>query len=679
MAPEPVQMPRVPALDGLRGVLLLAVLVFHGGLDLLGGGFLAISSFATLAGFLLTTALLAEWSQSGRARLGPLWERRALRILPLGLLAVAAVLVLQTVLRIGGGPTYRVDVLSAVGHALNWRYALGDGGFTSIFTDPSPVQHLWAVGMVVQLLVLVPLAFVGLTFVVGRSWRLAGVAFAVLTVGAFAGAWLTAEQGGNDGLAYYGTHTRAGELLVGALFAFVILIPAVRRALGSPRGATVLRVGAPVALVGLLGLWHVASLHQTSLFQGVTAANALLTGWLVLTLMLPGPVTTVLASPPLRVLGTMSLAAYVIHWPVYLVIEPGRLDLPDPVLLAVRVTVSLVAAAAITWGFERPLQKVRLARLPLAATLLVASVAVAAVAFVLPEQPPQDVSLTIGNGREPGELDVVAPADGTDATTVALVGDGQATSLLPGFEAWNAGEAGAPARVHTHIADDCGLADSGPIQLAGRTVGEDTACVGWEPRLPKLLEVADPDVIVVVGGVGELGEREIDRAWRSVGDPVYDAWLADRLDRLAATLAEPGVPVLWATQPHVRLHPADGAGGDWTQLADNDPARVDRLNELIRRVVADRPGFTVVDLDAWLHELPRGEFGPENRVDGRDLSPDAATLMVERLMGEIGAVRGEPGDAGTGDANAGGNGDGNAGGDTGAGNDGDAGAGEDGG
>ena len=80
-----------------------------------------------------------------------------------------------------------------------------------------------------------------------------------------------------------------------------------------------------------------------------------------------------------------------------------------------------------------------------------------------------------------------------------------------------------------------------------------TTASAFGPRLPGLLDEADADVVVVLPGVGELGDREIDGRWRHLGDPAYDAWLRQRLE----DLADRGVgrrrgPVVWATTPHVQ-------------------------------------------------------------------------------------------------------------------------------
>jgi peptidoglycan/LPS O-acetylase OafA/YrhL len=631
--PRP-ELPYVGGFDGLRALALLAILAFHQGFDAARGGFLGISSFLTLSGFLVTTLALAEWSQNGRLALARFWEHRARRIIPALVFTVALVVVLQTTVRAGTGPGFRADVLAALGQVLNWRFAFSGDGFASVLTDPSPVQHLWSLSLLVQLTVLLPLAFVGLMRVTGRRWRLSGALFALAAAGSFAAAWLTADRSGNDGVAYYGTHTRAGELLVGVVLAYAVLSPAVRRVIETPRGVSVMRYGAPVALLGLAWLWHATSIYGRGLFHGTTALNALLTAWVILAVTSPGPLATVLGSQPLRVLGRISYAAYLLHWPIFLVLDDRRLDLPGPALFAVRVAATLAAAALVTYGLERPLRRLRVTGPQLAGALVGSLVVVAAAAMVLPLQPPPGVSLAVDDGSGPGDLDVVAPS-GREALSVALVGGTLAGSMPPGFAAWNTGH-DEQVRVATHVAADCPLAGAGPVHLAGATVGEDDACVGFAPRLPELLDAADADVVVVVPGVGDLGDRRLDRTWRHLGDPVYDSWLRQRLSDLADTISEHGRQVVWTTALHVRLAPA-GQGADWTEVAANDPARVDRLNEIIRSVARDRRDVTLIDLDAWAQQLPRGgEFGTDHRADGRDLTEagadQAAAWLVPQLL-----------------------------------------------
>jgi peptidoglycan/LPS O-acetylase OafA/YrhL len=642
-------LPYVAGFDGVRAVALLAILAFHQGFEVARGGFLGISSFFTLSGFLVATVALAEWAQNGQLALARFWESRARRIVPALVLTVAVVVVLQTVLRVGAGPGFRMDVLASLAQVLNWRFALDGNGFASVLTDPSPVQHLWSMSMLAQITVLFPLAFVGLMKVTGKRWRTAGAVFALAAVASFVAAWLTASREGNDGLAYFGTHARLGELLVGVVLAYAVLSPGARRVVESPNGAAVVRYGAVASLVVLAWMWYSTGLYSTNLFGGVTAVNAVLTAWVVFSVTIPGPAATVLGSLPLRTIGKLSYAAYLLHWPIFLLVDEDLVGFDGPILFAARLVVTFAGAALLSYGIERPFRtRLTLPRPRLALALGLCAVVVAAAAFVLPEQPPEGVSLSIDDGNGAGDLDVVVPA-GDEVASVALVGGSLAGTLPPGFEAWNGEHADQQVRLHTHVAADCPLSGAGPVRLAGSVVGEDTDCVGFAPRLPRLLDEAGADVVVLVPGVADLGEREIDRQWVHLGDPVYDSWFRRHLRDLADTLEEAGVPVVWATSPHVRLAPTGDLEGDWTTVADNDPARVDRLNEIVRSVAAGRDSSTVIDLGAWAQRLPRGEFAPDYRAEGRDLSEAGATSavawMVPKLLDVLG-VEGGGGDSG---------------------------------
>ena len=73
---------RNPALDGLRGVAVLAVVVFHAGGTWLPGGWLGVDVFFVLSGFLITSLVINEWARDRRCDLRRFWSRRARRFVP---------------------------------------------------------------------------------------------------------------------------------------------------------------------------------------------------------------------------------------------------------------------------------------------------------------------------------------------------------------------------------------------------------------------------------------------------------------------------------------------------------------------------------------------------------------------------------------------------------------------
>src|SRR4051812_43862475 len=120
---------RVPALDGIRAVAVLAVLAFHGGMPWASGGFLGVDAFFVLSGYLITALLLNEWQQSGRVALFAFWGRRARRLLPalLLLLLLTVAVTARYFVPVEEQPRLRGDGLAALFYVSNWRMVFRGG------------------------------------------------------------------------------------------------------------------------------------------------------------------------------------------------------------------------------------------------------------------------------------------------------------------------------------------------------------------------------------------------------------------------------------------------------------------------------------------------------------------------------------------------------------------------
>jgi peptidoglycan/LPS O-acetylase OafA/YrhL len=141
-------MGHIPALDGIRGVAVLAVIAHH--LDHLTGGYLGVDAFFVLSGFLITGLLVDEvrfGSGLDRRRpidLGRFWVRRVKRLFPALALLVVVVVVVESWVISDDGPTLRREVLSALLYVYNWN-ALAEGiDYWSSFASPSPLRHMWS-------------------------------------------------------------------------------------------------------------------------------------------------------------------------------------------------------------------------------------------------------------------------------------------------------------------------------------------------------------------------------------------------------------------------------------------------------------------------------------------------------------------------------------------------------
>ena len=625
-----------PGLDGLRAVSLLGVLAFHHRFPWAPGGFLGVSTFFTLSGFLIARLALAERASTGGLALGRFWERRARRLLPAALVTVAGIAVLQATAGVGAGPSLRGDLLATLGYVANWRFVASSGDYANMFADPSPVAHMWSLAIEEQFYLAFPLVFALLTRF-GHRW--AAAAFAAAGATSFGAAALASAGGrSNTGLAYYGTHTRAGEVLAGVVLAFLVAGGPLRRALASPAGRRAAAVAAPVALAGLAALWHATTLGSPGLFRGVTALNAALTCVVVVALAspapAPGPLGAVLGWWPLRRLGQVSYGAYLLHWPVFLVLDPERTGLgPGERLFAARLAATVTLAAVLHVVVEAPVRfRLRVPRRRLAAGLAAAGAVVVTVVVAVPAGTPDREAIGPAASAE-DRWEVPAPAG---APKVLLLGDSVAWSLGPAFHDWNDAHADAPVAVEGWTPFGCPLGGHDvPVRVFGDEWAEWAECARWHAGLPDVVGATDADVILFTSGVFELGERRFADDWYHVGERPYDAWLRDVLEGYADLFASAGVPVVWTTFPHVRIADESDPTRPWDELAPNDPARVDRLNELVREVVAGRPGFAVLDLEAWTRTtMPGGEFDPDMR-DGTHYSWAAAEPLGEWLVPEL--------------------------------------------
>ncbi|MFN8037749.1 MAG: acyltransferase family protein [Acidimicrobiales bacterium] len=509
------RLPYIAAFDGLRGLAVAAVLLFHAGATWMPGGFLGVSTFFTLSGFLITSLLLAERAATGRVALGRFWSRRVRRLLP----AAAATVVLVAVagrflLDPAQVDRLRGDLTATVLYVANWRFLFAGDSYADLFAAPSPVLHFWSLAIEEQFYLLYPLLVWGVFRLAGWSRSVFSSILAALAVASIALPFVVPMS---PDRIYYGTDTRAAELLLGALLAVVVRTPAVRDRLVTSR--TIERV---VGLVGTAALaacvvcWVVIDQRSDGLYQGGFALYASLTCAVLLAAVMPAavsPVALLLSLPPLRLLGIISYGVYLYHWPVFLVISAERTGWSFWPLLAVRLAVTIGLAVLSYALLEHPIRSGR--RLSTHGTL-VAVPAVAALLLLVTwvVVPPVDarslVSFADAPSAPPPDLvaapEAAPPAEVGPPTTpvpvtappgpqkVLVVGSPNSSAFADGFAAWAAAAAPGSMAVTTAIAE-CGRG-RGEIGLEFRT--DQSTCAGWSQAWGEQLQALKPDTVVVL-------------------------------------------------------------------------------------------------------------------------------------------------------------------------------------
>lgn len=365
-----------PHLDGLRAVAVYLVVVFHAGAGRFEGGFIGVDIFFVLSGFLVTRVIVTSWTDE-RFRLREFYARRARRLLPAAVVCILGIAWLWArvtspaeVLAVDGGFT------AAALYYANWFFIAESADYFAADLEASPVLHFWSLSIEEQFYIVWPLALIGLLSLTERfRWGHFVIRLLVATA-AFASLWWAIHLSGIDlNRAYYGTDTRAYQLLAGALLA---LSPR-----WFPRSPVLHRLGSvlSVAALGALVVLATSIIDVAPVWRGAWTVVATL--FLLVSLeVAAGPVKAFLTTSPMIYLGQISYGTYLWHWPIVLVAQI-QLDLSalDTFLLAAVTATGLAALSSRL--LERPLRDaINLDRFPvrvvaggLALSLLVALVA----------------------------------------------------------------------------------------------------------------------------------------------------------------------------------------------------------------------------------------------------------------------------------------------------------------
>lgn len=317
----------ITGLDGIRAIAVIMVLAYHLKLALFKSGFLGVTVFFVLSGYLITGILISEVEEEGTIDLKNFWLRRIRRLVPAVMsMAVVIIFVSAVVNRIIFTKGCK-DFLASVLGFNNWWQIFNKVSYFEAAGVPSPFTHCWSLAIETQFYLIYPLILLGIYKLAksrgeGRAKRgllFAGVTLLLALISVILMIVLFDPQQ-DASRVYYGTDTRAFSLLFGALLAILWEYRMVPRRFS----ASVNMVLGSVSFVVLLVMTIAINGSSNFWYRGGQLVGTILTVLVIYTVS--GRKTWLsrfLSNPVLKWIGDRSYSIYLWHYPIILLISKG--------------------------------------------------------------------------------------------------------------------------------------------------------------------------------------------------------------------------------------------------------------------------------------------------------------------------------------------------------------------
>ena len=338
----------IPAIDGLRGVAVVAVMLYHLGFSWIPGGFLGVDLFFVISGYVITRLLLDSIARSGGLDLRTFYKARIRRLFPP---LVFMILVTSIYIGIWAPETMRRFVSDApfsLFGAMNWWLVFRDTDYFDSIARPALLQHTWSLGVEAQfyliwpLILLLVLRYLGKNKIPGAALSIAAVSGVALLVLSFQ---VDAASASQISHVYFGTDTHSIGLFLGAALA-VSWIPQNLKEDVEKRAQDFIDGIGVFGFIGMIATFLFIDESDPTLYKIAFPLAGIFGCAIITSIVHPASRFAPILSSKIAVwIGERSYAIYLWHWVVFQVTRPA-VDIEGSAwaLTALRVLIVLALA-----------------------------------------------------------------------------------------------------------------------------------------------------------------------------------------------------------------------------------------------------------------------------------------------------------------------------------------------
>lgn len=317
----------IPAIDGLRAIAVIAVMLYHLGFNWIPGGFLGVDLFFVISGYVITRLLLDSIQRSGGLDLRGFYSGRIRRLLPPLIFMLVITAIFIGVWAPDSMRRFLTDAPFAIAGVMNWWLVFKEQDYFESFGRPPLLQHTWSLGVEAQYYLFWPLILLFVLKFFGKKV----IPTAALLIATFSGialflASLRADISGNQDIShvYFGTDTHSIGLFLGSALA-VSWIPQNLRINIEKRAQDFIDFVGVFGLIGLIATFLFIKESDPTSYRIAFPLVGILGCAIILSVVHPASRFAPLLQHPIMVwIGERSYAIYLWHWIVFQLTRPAQ-------------------------------------------------------------------------------------------------------------------------------------------------------------------------------------------------------------------------------------------------------------------------------------------------------------------------------------------------------------------